>query len=164
MHRWRKIPGALVELNSVCYMTPRSAMLGSGETTSDREPRRENGSSVFARVCTGRSSHAHLRTTGQRNRHTNSPLSLFNLTDRSRKIFRLFVPVPIRDIPGALSALRDCCLCVCVSLRKRVQRGMKAEGKTPVSPSLARSLARSLSILPRRPVGGTTAITINPVG
>lgn len=76
MHRWRKIPGALVELNSVCYMTLRSAMLGSGETTSDREPRRENGSSVFARVCTGRYSHAHLRTTGQQNRHTNSPLSL----------------------------------------------------------------------------------------
>ncbi len=75
-HRWRKIPGALVELNSVCYMTPRSAMLSSGETTSDREPRRENGSSVFARVCTDRSSHAHLRTTGQQNRHTNSPLSL----------------------------------------------------------------------------------------
>ncbi|KAK2906797.1 hypothetical protein Q8A67_005782 [Cirrhinus molitorella] len=56
-------------------------MLGSGETTSDRKPRRENGGSVFARVCTGRSSHAHLRTTGQ-----HELPSLCNLTDRSRVI------------------------------------------------------------------------------
>ncbi len=66
-------------------------------------------------VCARTGPHTHIYGPLANKTVTRTPLSLFNLTDRSRKNVRLFVPVPIRDIPGARSALRNCCLCVCVS-------------------------------------------------
>lgn len=113
MHRWRKIPGlwlnwtqsAIWRLAAPCWAQARQRAIASHAART---------AAVCLLVCARAGPHTHIYGPLANKTATRTPLSLFNLTDRSRKNFRLFVPVPIRDIPGALSALRDCCLCVCV--------------------------------------------------
>ncbi len=114
-HRWRKIPGALVELNSVCSIWRLAAPCWAQARQRAIASHAARTAAVCLLVCARTGPHTHIYGPLANKTVTRTPLSLFNLTDRSRKNVRLFVPVPIRDIPGARSALRNCCLCVCVS-------------------------------------------------